>query len=416
MLFDLSHLKGQDLALTGAAVAAAGGYILNLSRNLISSTWNRVVNLFICSAEIRSENVLFLAVLTWLHYLPQSRRFRNMHATTDSTVILGEAYSEKNGCIPPTASVLFSLGSGSHILVWRGKLVRVNRTRDSAPSQDKSVKETLIIEMLTRNPQYLRDLVSELTELSRFKESTGVLVHNHCGVSGYGWGCNARTPRPLDSVILPENTAEHFVADLRKFQENEAFYGRIGVPYRRGYLLEGIPGAGKSSLILAAASELKIGIWMISLASMQSDAVLNQVIRSALKGDMLVLEDVDCLFTGRERTGSGSLTEGSVTFSGLLNALDGLATKDGLIVVMTTNHREKLDPALIRPGRVDMEIPFRHATEEQAQRLFYRFFPDALKVETEAFARWATEAPRSMAQLQQALLERIENAQEVEAL
>ena len=66
---------------------------------------------------------------------------------------------------------------------------------------------------------------------------------------------------------------------------------------------------------------------------------------------MLVLEDIDALFIERESTGASS----SISFSGLLNAIDGPASQEGRMLFMTTNHPDRLDPALIRPGRVDMQ-------------------------------------------------------------
>ena len=69
--------------------------------------------------------------------------------------------------------------------------------------------------------------------------------------------------------------------------------------------------------------------------------------------------------------------QSSVTFSGFLNALDGVASGEERIIFMTTNHVEKLDPALIRPGRVDLMEHIDDASPEQARRLFERFFGDS---------------------------------------
>lgn len=70
----------------------------------------------------------------------------------------------------------------------------------------------------------------------------------------------------------------------------------------------------------------------------------------------------------------GSRYQSSVTFSGFLNALDGVASGEERIVFLTTNHVEKLDPALIRPGRVDLSVLIDDAHPEQALRLFEKFY------------------------------------------
>jgi mitochondrial chaperone BCS1 len=66
--------------------------------------------------------------------------------------------------------------------------------------------------------------------------------------------------------------------------------------------------------------------------------------------------------------------QSSITLSGFLNALDGVVASEERIIFMTTNHPEKLDPALIRPGRVDMKEYFGHATEHQMKEMFLRFY------------------------------------------
>src|SRR4029079_10034479 len=88
--------------------------------------------------------------------------------------------------------------------------------------------------------------------------------------------------------------------------------------------------------------------------------------------NILLLEDIDCAFARRKRTNG---KEGGLTFSGLLNAIDGVASPEGRIIMMTTNHLQRLDPALIRPGRADVRLCFGNATAQQAGRLFERFFP-----------------------------------------
>ena len=87
----------------------------------------------------------------------------------------------------------------------------------------------------------------------------------------------------------------------------------------------------------------------------------------------MLLEDVDAVFTGRATTDSRQGT--GVTFSGLLNAVDGVASQEGRLLFLTTNHIERLDPALIRPGRCDVHVKFDYATHDQIQRMFTAFFP-----------------------------------------
>lgn len=89
----------------------------------------------------------------------------------------------------------------------------------------------------------------------------------------------------------------------------------------------------------------------------------------------MLLEDIDAAFAKRNQSDQQGY-QSMLTFSGLLNALDGVASAEERIVFMTTNHIEQLDPALVRPGRIDMKEFFGNATEAQIRGMFLRFYED----------------------------------------
>ena len=95
------------------------------------------------------------------------------------------------------------------------------------------------------------------------------------------------------------------------------------------------------------------------------DDGLNRALNESPGSSIILLEDIDALFVERhsvDRNSGGHHRGGRVSFSGLLNALDGVRSQEGRISFMTTNHREKLDPALLRPGRADVHIEFTNAS------------------------------------------------------
>lgn len=165
--------------------------------------------------------------------------------------------------------------------------------------------------------------------------------------------------RPLDSVVLDTGIANRIVNDCQEFIANVAWYSDRGIPYRRGYLLHGPPGCGKSSFITALAGELERGICVLNLSDRSlSDDRLNHLLAIAPQQTIILLEDIDAVFVSREETKEVKAAYqglNSVTLSGLLNALDGVASSEGRILFMTTNYLDRLDPALIRPGRVDFK-------------------------------------------------------------
>ncbi|MEO0625160.1 MAG: AAA family ATPase [Pseudomonadota bacterium] len=181
----------------------------------------------------------------------------------------------------------------------------------------------------------------------------------------------ALTRRSLDTVLSEDDRVERLLADLRWFYGAQDWYADRGVPWRRGYLLHGPPGTGKSTAIRALASELGLDIALLDLGQAGlTDDQLREGLACAPARSLVALEDVDAVFKGRSdaaRTG--------VSFSGLLNAIDGIAAQEGRALFMTTNHPERLDPALIRPGRADVHVELGPVGAEAARRLYLRFFP-----------------------------------------
>jgi len=201
----------------------------------------------------------------------------------------------------------------------------------------------------------------------------------------YGWDIRRQywrsrsniRARTLTSVILPTKTKSHIVADIDRFlgKPTKEFYASHGIPYRRSYLLHGVPGAGKTSLIQAIAGHFKRSISFLQPThpDMTDDSLANAM-ADLPRNTVVVLEDIDALF-GKDR--SSKIAKSSLTFSGLLNALDGIGSTSGQLIFMTTNLRDELDPALIRNGRVDFHIHFDYASDEQIQDMWKSYYPSA---------------------------------------
>jgi ATP-dependent 26S proteasome regulatory subunit len=176
--------------------------------------------------------------------------------------------------------------------------------------------------------------------------------------------------RSISSVFLDKDQVDNLKNDIDKFLDSEEIYDLYGIPYKRNYLLYGIPGTGKTSLIFSIASELNMGVSIFSFVPGIDDTIFMKCINSIPSNSILLLEDIDGVFINRERDYNN---KSMISFSGILNTLDGMGRKDKLITFMTTNFKEQLDDALIRPGRIDYKLEFTYATQYQISKMFDLF-------------------------------------------
>ncbi|PIA55838.1 hypothetical protein AQUCO_00700275v1 [Aquilegia coerulea] len=172
-------------------------------------------------------------------------------------------------------------------------------------------------------------------------------------------------PATFNTLAMDTNLKKDVVEDLDKFVKRRDFYKRVGKPWKRGYLLFGPPGTGKSSLIAAMANYLNFSVYDLELANISSNSELRRLLLATTNRSMLVIEDIDCSVELEDRTTTTEIKKGAkLTLSGLLNVIDGLWSScgDERIIVFTTNYKDRLDPALLRPGRMDKHIHMSYCT------------------------------------------------------
>jgi len=163
-------------------------------------------------------------------------------------------------------------------------------------------------------------------------------------------------PCSWNEMTLAHEVTSLLREDFEFFVDNKKWFQRAQLPYRRGYLLHGPPGNGKTTAIRCMMSAYGLTAYTIRLFDRESDdASLNDLFTRALKNSpaIVLLEDIDRAFP---RTGK---SECGISLQHLLNTLDGIATGEGIIVVATANEPVLLDPAILkRPGRFDRTVFF----------------------------------------------------------
>ncbi|CRK44634.1 hypothetical protein BN1723_006227 [Verticillium longisporum] len=201
--------------------------------------------------------------------------------------------------------------------------------------------------------------------------------------SGDGISWHERKPRPvqsLDSLFIDDK--DELVADCLRFFEPSSQARRTGrgkLPYM-GMLLYGRPGTGKSSFALAVAQHLGVPIYRPGSLSTYDDQTFRSLMSAIQQKCVILLEDIDTADVTRSRNEantSGAKVD-KACLGTILEELDSLNVEGGAMVMMTTNHMEKLDPALIRAGRVHRRVEFQLASRETAAALFRNEFKDEM--------------------------------------
>jgi chaperone BCS1 len=395
------------LMIVGAAAA--------MLRNLPARIWEFVQRWFSIAVEVPDRDPAFRWLQVWLASQPYAGRARDLSLATtwvpadpDAEAEAAVSFDDDESTTRGGASrvkFLLSPAPGVHWMMYQNRPVILNRDRrDLQAGGARTFQETLSLMVLGGSRALLEDLLEEARTLACPK-SPGVSILT----SRYeSWEATSWQPRrPLASLVLGEGVLEDVLDDLREFARSRTWYVERGVPYRRGYLLHGPPGNGKTTLVLAAAGELNLSVAVLSLSNrVLSDDSLRAMVDALPPATILLIEDVDCVFKTERTTGDQT----GVTLSGLLNALDGVSSREGRILFLTTNHPERLDPALVRPGRVDKKVTLGNATRSQARRLYLWFYrgcglaDDRLEALAELFAEQVPEGEICMAAVQEHLL------------
>jgi len=340
--------------------------------------------------ELSSGDESFTMIMRWFAEKNSNPNKKNFMLSTTRT---GSPTDSK-------PRLLFAPGNGNHYFQYRGKWIKLERIKDAKPRMtlnSETPLEHIRLSMFGQDAEVLQKFCLECLEYSLQKEEGMVSIFTPDQWNCQAWLVSLTKPkRSIHSVVLEGNQSQRVMDDIKVFIESVKWYQTRGLPHRRGYLLYGPPGNGKSSFIFALASAMNLNICCLSLnESSLTDTKLAGLMRSAPARSLILLEDIDCVFEGRKST-----TRTKVTYTGLLNAIDGVAAQEGSLLFVTTNHKEKLNSALIRPGRIDVQEYFGLASENQIQRLFQVFYPTEPEDSAKRFASLIPKNTISMASLQ----------------
>lgn len=273
------------------------------------------------------------------------------------------------------------VGYGIHLFWYRNRPLILNYQRLETHTQYD--KEMLTITKLGRNHNLLDDLVSRF---SKHTEAYSSKTHIY-GFGEVGWYKLQKYPsRDINSIYLSNTTKDKLLNILNKFGQSKHWYEQHNIPYRLGIALYGPSGTGKTSLIRAIGTYTSKNICILQPNDLTNIVKAIEVLPS---NSILVIEDIDSNIVVHSRDHNDNqktkhpLEELLKTnMSEVLNALDGIIDTSGRILITTTNHINKLDPAMLRPGRIDLSLEIGYVDSDAFIQFIKSFFPEVNPKET----------------------------------
>lgn len=336
----------------GAMGATIAGIVAFLLKDLPISFSKFLVQIFTTSIIIRNEDDAFTYFVEWCSQLVNDKYTRKL-----------QLFERKEDGTWST-----TIGPGKHLFWWGWKPYIIRREILEKEGLDK-IKETFGITFLGRSHKHINDLLQEVTKTKTAMDRTKIYTHS------YWWQLSgSREIRKLTSIILPKKQIEKITDQIDFFLQNKDVYTKRSIPYKLNVLFHGPPGTGKTSFILALAGYLKKHVYVINLQSIEDDDKLIYAIINVPKDAVILMEDVDAVDCTTDRSIDTDNQQTRASLSCLLNILDGVFAHENRILFMTTNHIDKLDPALIRPGRVDIFEKIDLLSQQEIEEFYLRFF------------------------------------------
>ncbi|KAI0152905.1 P-loop containing nucleoside triphosphate hydrolase protein [Xylariaceae sp. FL1272] len=379
---------GLDITRLGGLAACVS--VVPVVWRFVTAAWTEaytcIRQFFIASVKIPGRDPLNRSVMSWV--MTQIVQHRENRSFTARTQVQGGDLIDRAALLKRKRRDIQYLPHFETTWFWHhGSLFFLSRSLDdfhasmTDPSYDGVGGEELVLGCLGRSTEPIKKLIQTCRDYSDRQTEYFVIIYARDRY-GMSWQPKARKPiRRLSTVHFDDAVKQALLADMRKYLDpnTKRLYQSRSMPYRRGYLFFGPPGTGKSSLSTALAGEFGLDLYELKIPCVATDQDLEHMFQEVPPQCIVLLEDVDAIWTDRDsdKDDRNTTSNSRCTLSGLLNVLDGVGSQEGRIVIMTTNKPERLDSALIRPGRVDFKVMLGNISRKSAQDMFIRMFtPD----------------------------------------
>ncbi|KAL4962473.1 BCS1 and AAA domain-containing protein [Aspergillus stella-maris] len=394
------------------------GFVLIAIVTSLRSTWNTLYSYAektcLATVHVKGEDVLYDDIIRWMtDHAFRHRNFLSAMAQTTNESDNKSSKSKTPANSRPTRSELDTPVSykesddssaielkpfhGSRLFRFKGRWIYFSHTSNNPENTARGPqiegKPQLTLQCLSLSLSPLKVFLDEARAYSRkVSISTVKIYRTKLGARDVlRWSAVASRPsRDIATVILDQEKKQTLLRDVNEYlhPHTRQWYANHGIPYRRGYLFSGPPGTGKTSLASAIAGVFGLDIYVLSLQDpTMTESNFNRLFAEVPTRCVVLLEDVDAaglnrgdLVPNKDQTQTmqpSAVNASTISLSALLNAIDGVSSQEGRILIMTTNMPQELDRALIRPGRVDLHIRFQLPSPAELRELFLSLYSDA---------------------------------------
>ncbi len=357
----IEFVQNNQLMMTALGLGGAGTIIVWL-KEIPVGIYNLLKREFTTEMTVTNQHIIFYDILKLVKTTYINKNFRRLK-------ILNGRYGEDE--------TILSMGYGSHFFFYKGRPMWISLTKEEG-NQTAQEKDTMTFIKLGRNHEIFKTLVTDAENLRDDKNTNKIYK-----MGSYWEFIKDQVKRELKSVFIEKRKQDILINTLDKFISSEEWYLNKGIPYQLGILLYGPPGTGKTSLIKAIASYLSYSIYYLPTAALGK---IETAAANLPDKCIMIIEDIDSNPVTKTRDKDDDEDEDGMSgmlqamekigLSEVLNALDGLFSSHGRILIATTNHIEDLDLALIRPGRIDLKVEIGFVNKEILTLFFQSFFPE----------------------------------------